>query len=163
MWEGISRQKWVTKKGIWEWQNAGTQLFQFQKKLCLPLWSWIYWRSPESFVSVPDTLWPMCKTCQQAQRMVCCTGCGKRDLVTWSPLSIMFWVQCPLGLATILGLATRNSGVLDDHYTNNTLGLATCIGFSDLNRVDENWSLNPAGTVLKNVYLCCLFALSLEP
>ena len=27
------------------------------------------------------------------------------------------------------------------------LGLAICIGFSDLNRVDENWQLNPTGTV----------------
>ena len=31
---------------------------------------------------------------------------------------------------------------------NSTLGLATYIGFSDLNRVNENWSLDPAGTVL---------------
>ena len=62
-------------------------------------------------------------------------------------------VQCllglaTLGLATILGLATRNSGFFDDQYINSTLGLATYIGFSDLNGVDENWSLNPAGTVL---------------
>ena len=27
------------------------------------------------------------------------------------------------------------------------LGLAICIGYSDLNRVDENWQLNPTGTV----------------
>ena len=54
-----------------------------------------------------------------------------------------------LGLATILGLATRNSGFLDDQYINSTLGLATnYIGFSDLNRVDKNWSPNPSGTVL---------------
>ena len=64
----------------------------------------------------------------------------------------IFWIQCPLGLvtlnlATILGLATRNSGFLDDQYINSTLGLATYIGLSDLNRVDENWSVNPAGTV----------------
>ena len=56
-------------------------------------------------------------------------------------------VQYPRVLATILDLATRNSGFLDDQYINSTLGLATYIGFSDLNRVDENWSLNPAGTV----------------
>ena len=31
MWDGISRQKWVTKKGIWEWQNAGTELFHVLK------------------------------------------------------------------------------------------------------------------------------------
>ena len=59
-------------------------------------------------------------------------------------------LQCPLGLATlglaiILGLATRNSGFLDNQHMNSTLGLATYIGFSDLNRVNENWSLNPAG------------------
>ena len=51
-------------------------------------------------------------------------------------------------LATILGLATRSSGFLDNQYINRILGLATYIGFSDLNRVDENQSLNPAGTVL---------------
>ena len=56
-----------------------------------------------------------------------------------------------LGLATILGLATRNSGFLDDQYINSTLGLVTYIGFRDLNRVDENWSLNPAGTVLVRI------------
>ena len=62
-------------------------------------------------------------------------------------------VQCPLGLATlglatILGLATRNSRVLDDQYINSNLGLATYIGFSDLNHVDEKWSLNlPASQV----------------
>ena len=73
-------------------------------------------------------------------------------LAKWAILHI---VQCPLGLAplglaTILGLATRNSGFLDDQYINSTLGLATYIGFSDLNRVDKNWSLNPAGTVFEN-------------
>ena len=50
----------------------------------------------------------------------------------------------------IMGLATRNSGFWDDQYMNSTLGLATYIGFSDLNRVDENSSLNPAGTVFAN-------------
>ena len=33
----------------------------------------------------------------------------------------------PLGLAIILGLATRYSGFLDDQYINSTLGLATSI------------------------------------
>ena len=32
-------------------------------------------------------------------------------------------------------------------YIQCPLGLATYIGLSDLNRVDENWSVNPAGTV----------------
>ena len=41
-------------------------------------------------------------------------------------------IQCPLGLAN--------------------LGLATYIGFSDLNRVDENWWLNSAGTLLQVLY-----------
>ena len=75
-------------------------------------------------------------------------------------LVVKVTIQCPLGiatlgLATILGLATRNSFFLDDQYINSTLGLATYIGFSDLNRVDENWSLNPAGTVHDFfAYLC---------
>ena len=63
-------------------------------------------------------------------------------------------IQYPLGLATILGLANRNSGFLDNQYMNSTLGLATYIGFSDLNRVDENWSLNPAGTVFGVGFRC---------
>ena len=69
-------------------------------------------------------------------------------------------VQWPLGLATLglatfLALATRNLGFLDDQYINSTLSLATYIGFSDLNRVDQNWPLNPAGTVF--VLCCCCF------
>ena len=70
------------------------------------------------------------------------------DTTCFNPCCIFCPIQCPLGPATILGLATRNSGFLDDQYINSTLGLATYIGFGDLNRVDENWSLNPAGTVL---------------
>ena len=34
-------------------------------------------------------------------------------------------------------------------YINRTLAFATYIGFSDLNRVNENGMLNPTGTVLK--------------
>ena len=47
------------------------RVISFFKNLCLPPWSWIYWRSPESFESVPDTLWPVYRTCQQAQMMAC--------------------------------------------------------------------------------------------
>ena len=56
-------------------------------------------------------------------------GCLKKSI-----LLMTGGIQCPLCLAT-LGLAT-------------ILGLATFIGFSDLNRVDENWLLNPVGTVV---------------
>ena len=50
--------------------------------------------------------------------------------------------MCPLGLAT--------------------MGLATYIGFSDLNRVDENWSLNPAGTVLSPFKYIMLYSYSFK-
>ena len=57
-------------------------------------------------------------------------------------------IQCPLGLATlglatILGLSTRNLGVF------GRLIYKYNLGFSDLNRVDESWLLNPAGTVFR--------------
>ena len=52
-----------------------------------------------------------------------------------------------LGLTTILGLTTRNSRFWNDQYINSILNLATYIGFSDLNCVNKNWSLNPEGTV----------------
>ena len=80
-----------------------------------------------------------------------------KDALIFKTFSKDTIVQCPLGLATsssatILGLATRNSGFWDDQYMNSTLGLATYIGFSDLNRVDENWSLNPAGTAFHSAF-----------
>ena len=71
------------------------------------------------------------------------------------PSAFNFFTECPLRIATAhpikntvpagfsdLGFSDhfgfRNSGFLDDQYINSTLGLATYIGFSDLNRVDEN-------------------------
>ena len=40
---------------------------------------------------------------------------------------------------------TVPAGFSDDQYINSTLALAAYIGFRNLNRVDENWSLNPVG------------------
>ena len=72
---------------------------------------------------------------------------------TWSVWGGAYHLPCfntwgaKSNIQCTLGLATRNSGFLDNQYINSTLGLATYIGFSDLNCVDENWSPNPAGTV----------------
>ena len=75
---------------------------------------------------------------------------GGKELFLLSTIEVQFPLGlATLGLATILDLVIRNSGFLDNQHINSTLGLATYIGFSDLNRVEnENWSLNPVGTVL---------------
>ena len=56
-----------------------------------------------------------------------------------------------LGFSNLFGFGDQKSVVfLDDQYINNTLGLATYFWFSDLNDVNNNWPLNPAGTVFSS-------------
>ena len=53
-----------------------------------------------------------------------------------------------LGFSDHFGFSDQKLGVFGPPiYKNRTLGLATYIGFSHLNRVDENCTLNPVGTV----------------
>ena len=46
------------------------------------------------------------------------------------------------------GFSDQETGFLVNQGIYNTFGLATYIELSDLNSVDENWPLNPAGTII---------------
>ena len=72
-----------------------------------------------------------------------------------------FRYKVPAGFSKLmfsdfLALATREPKSLDNHYLSRALGLATLDVFFDLNLVDENWPLNPAGTVIVSHQHNCL-------
>ena len=73
--------------------------------------------------------------------------------VVWD-LMIDFLDTVPARFSDLLWFSDQKHGFLDNRYINSSLGLATYSGFSDLNRVDENWQQNPAGTVL---WICILY------
>ena len=66
--------------------------------------------------------------------------------VVWD-LMIDFLDTVPARITDLLWFSDQKHGFLYNRYINSSLGLATYSGFSDLNRVDENWQRNPAGTV----------------